>query len=445
MVRKDIIEMSTEEIRRAGVLEETKKSRITQKRAAEIIGISERQVRRLLRKVRKEGIESIIHGSRGAPGSRRIPDRIREEVLKIHKEKYPDFGPTFAVEKLYENHAFVIDHDTLRRWLLKEGREYDWQRRKRPHRQWRERKACFGEMVQMDGSHHDWLEGKGPKLVLMGYIDDATGTVFAWFYLYEGTQPALDSIYRYIRIHGVPQSVYLDNHGTYKSNKKRTVQEELLNEKSLTQFSRAMKELGVQLIYARSPQAKGRVERLFRTFQDRLVKEMRLVGISTLEEANVFLEDYLPKYNRRFGKHARNETNVHRKAPKKRDLDAILSIQEKRLFQKDSTIRYKTKCYLFTNVPKRRIKKVIVEERLDGSVHIRYGKEYLQYKEIDKSLIIRSIEQEEKEEKKKEKYKPPANHSWRHYRIQRYPQFHKESQKEKFGQKEKHLEMPRYG
>ena len=158
-----------------------------------------------------------------------------------------------------------MDHETLRRWLRSE-RKWEWQRRRKKHKEWRQRKDYFGEMLQIDGSHHDWLEGRGPELVLMGYIDDATGIVYGRFYPYEGTMPAMDSFLRYIKKYGIPQSVYLDKHTTYKSPKKQSIEEQLRGEESMSQFERAMKELGVIMIYVGSPQAKGRIERLFGTF-----------------------------------------------------------------------------------------------------------------------------------------------------------------------------------
>ena len=435
-MNKDIITMSTEEIKRHGILKQVLEGQLQQKEAAEIIGISSRQARRLMRRIEKEGVAGVMHRSRGRPGSRRVAAALREKIVNLYKSTYHDFGPTFAAEKLEEVNGIRISHDTLRNWLLDEEEAPCWQRRKRPHRQWRERKTYYGEMLQLDGSHHDWLEGRGPKMVLMGLIDDATGKAFGRFYKYEGTYPALDSMYRYIRCHGIPLSVYLDRHSTYKAQRRQTISEELMNKQALSQFARAMKELGVHVLYAHSPEAKGRVERLFRTLQDRLVKELRLAGTKTLEEANQVITDYMPRFNVQFRKPAKKKTDVHRKAPKKRELDSIVSIQEQRVLQKDSTIRYKTKCYLLVNAAERSMKKVIIEERLDGSVHIRHNHDYLKYKEIDKSLILHSIEQEETS-KKKENNIPPANHCWRYFRIKKYPHIHTNPQKEKVGQKEK--------
>ncbi len=256
MERKDIIKMSLEEIRRAGIAEKAIDRVITQKKAAGIIGVTERQTRRLIKRMREEGTKGITHRSRGRPSNRRMAQEVRARVMRLHKHKYWDFGPTFASEKLAENDGIELHPDTLRRWLVNEG-QWSWQRKGRPHRQRRERKECYGEMVQMDGSRHDWLEGRGPWLVFMGYIDDARSKVYGRFYDYEGTMPALDSFKRYSRKYGLPQSIYLDKHTTYRSPAKSTLEEQLRGEESLSQFERAMKELGVVMIHANSPQAKG--------------------------------------------------------------------------------------------------------------------------------------------------------------------------------------------
>jgi len=219
--------------------------------------------------------------------------------LKLCEDRYGDLGPTLAAEKVAERHGITVSAETLRGWLLTTGVTH-FRRRKRPHRAWRVRKAHVGELVQLDGSHHDWLEGRGPACVLMAYIDDASSRVNARFYQYEGTIPAMDSFQRYVQQYGLPLARYADKHTTYQSTAEPTVEEQLAGTEPQSQFGRALSELGVELIAAHSPQAKGRVERLFRTFQDRLSKELRRAGVTTLEDANRFLEAYLPRYNRRF-------------------------------------------------------------------------------------------------------------------------------------------------
>ena len=267
----------------------------------------------------------------------------------------------------------------------------------------------------MDGSHHDWLEKRGPKLVLMGYIDDATGKVYGRFYRYEGTIPAMDSFKRYIRNYGIPVSVYLDKHTTYKSWAKPTVEEELSGKESLSQFERALKELGVDIIHANSPQAKGRIERLFRTFQDRVVKEMRLRGIKTLAEANEFLGKYLPIFNARFNVIAREKSNMHRKVPRGISIERILCIKETRVLRNDFTVIYGKKIYQVLD--KTRARKVTIEERLDGTIKLYDKKQKLRYKEIPYQPMRAWQKKEVSSEKAGKQWIPPANHPWRKFKI----------------------------
>jgi len=366
---KDIIRMSVQELRRLPVIEKVLRKHLKQKEAAALLELSERQIRRISHRVRKEGERGLIHRSRGRPSNRKYPDKMREEVLRLYQEEYPDFGPTFACEKLFERQGIEISKETLRCWLRAAQISYQT-RRGRPHRQWRERKQHCGEMIQMDGSHHAWLEKRGPKLVWMGYVDDATGTVFGRFYEYEGTGPALDSFRRYVRKYGIPQSVYLDRHGAYWSRREPTIEEQLRNERPATQFERALRELGVRVIHAYSPQAKGRVERSFRTFQDRLIKEMRLEGIETLREANRFVERYLKHHNKRFSVPAMRSADLHRPIPPELNLNAVLCVKEQRTVRNDGTVVFDGQLYQIRE--RTRAKKVIVEQWMNGSLHIRY-------------------------------------------------------------------------
>lgn len=409
MAGKDIIMMSLKELKRLKVIQDVISKRITQVAAAAIIGVSERQIGRLTKAVRKEGERGIVHKSRGKPSNRKIAEETKDKVLRLYREKYHDFGPTLASEKLEED-GIRISEETLRNWLIKEG-VWKSKRKKKPHRQWRERKECFGEMIQMDGSHHDWLEGRGPKLVLMAYIDDATSRVFAGFYDHEGTMPAMDSFKLYVEENGLPQSIYADKHSTYKSQRKLTIEEELEGvEEPLSQFERALYELGVEMIHAHSPQAKGRIERLFATFQDRVIKEMRLKGIETKEEANEFLKSYLPEYNKRFSKHPANETDVHVRPPKNLDLSNYLCIKTERAVRKDNTISHESKLYQIEE--RVNTKKVVVEEHIDGTLHITNKGLLLRYKEIEERP---KKEKKEKTMKPRKQYIPPKDHPWRKY------------------------------
>lgn len=416
MDRKDIITMRQEELRRVSIVSKVIEGLIIQKDAAEIIGISERQTRRLIKRVREEGDKGIIHRARGKPGHGRIDDEVKDKVLKLYDKNYWDFGPTFASEKLHERDGISVNHETLRLWLIEENNSRDWQRKARPHRQWRQRKDYFGEMVQVDGSHHDWLEGRGPWLVLMGYVDDATGKTFGRFYDYEGTMPAMDSLMRYIEKYGIPQSIYLDKHMTYKSpRKEQTIEEMLKNQRPMSQFERAANELGIIVIHANSAPAKGRVERGFGTHQDRLVKEMRLAGIKTGDEANEFLGWYLPKHNRKFSISPAKKTNLHRKSPGKKELNKILCIRVERSLRNDAVIAHNNKFYQIKDIPRRRIKKVMVETRLDGSIHVRNNGSYFNYKEIAPELIRRAGTEKKVRNRARKVYIPPKDHPWRQY------------------------------
>ena len=431
MAGKDIIMATQDELRALHVIHKAIDKVITQKDASEAIYLSERQIRRKVKRIREEGDKGIIHRSRGVSSNRTTPDKIRSKVLMLFKDKYQDFGPTLASEKLFERDKIKVNDETLRLWLIDEAIPYK-KRKKRPHRQWRERKECYGQMVQMDGSEHDWFEGRGPYCVLMGYIDDATGKPFGRFYEYEGTHPAMDSFKRYIKKRGLPLSVYLDMHSTYKSTKKLTIEDELKNQEALSQFGRSLKELGVELIYAHSAPAKGRIERLFETFQDRLIKEMRLENICTIDQANDFLDYYLPIYAKRFAVKPSKMKDLHRVIPKGIDLDRILCVKTERSLRNDFTVAHNKKLYqILDNV---RAKKVFIEERIDGSMVIRYKDSELKYKEIT-NRPEKTETQKTYEFKLHKIYVPPANHPWR----KSYPHDSQYQQKEEVGQEEKEL------
>jgi len=263
----------------------------------------------------------------------------------------------------------------------------------------------------MDGSHHDWFEGRGPECVLMGYIDDATGRPFGRFYPYEGTLPAMGGLKRYIEKFGIPVSVYLDKHPTYKSTKKQTIEDELNNLEPLSQFERACEELGIRVIHADSPQAKGRIERLFKTFQNRLIKEMRLKGIRSIEEANKLLTHYLPTYARRFAVQPANNTDLHRPIAKGVDLNAVFCVKTIRVLRNDFTVAHNSKLYqIEDNV---NAKQVMVEERANGAIHISCRNIDLKFKEI--------TTRPKKQQKEPQPPKTPDNSqrtaAWRRFRL----------------------------
>ncbi|MGH7207972.1 MAG: ISNCY family transposase [Nitrospiraceae bacterium] len=367
MVGEDRVMMSVKELRRVHVIRQAMEKKITQVKAGALVGLTARHVRRLIQRVRREGDRGLVHRGRGQPSNRRIAEGVKAKVLKLYEKRYGDFGPTLAAEKLAERHGITISDETVRRWLQERGIDH-FRRRKRPHRAWRERKAHVGELIQMDGSHHDWFEGRGPWCVLMASIDDASSRVFARFYEYEGTIPAMDSFHRYVTRYGIPLAVYADKHTTYRSPVEPTMEEQLAGAEPTSQFGRALGELGVELIPVHSPQAKGRIERLFHTFQDRVIKEMRLARVATLDEANRFLEAYLPLYNRRFAVQPAQTTDLHRPRPAGCDLDRILCLKTTRCLRKDFTLAYQGRLYQIHD--HLRATHVQVEERIDGTMRI---------------------------------------------------------------------------
>jgi transposase len=407
MAEEDMLLMDQDDLKRLSVIEKVLEKRITQVEAGVMLELSDRQVRRVAKRIEEEGKKGILHKSRGKPSGRATSEEKRGKILRLCRERYIGFSPTLASEKLFERDKIAISRELLRGWFIEENISYR-KRKGRKHRKWRQRKEYVGEMVQMDGSEHDWFEGRGPVCVLMGYIDDATGEVFARFYAYEGTMPAMKSFKGYIRKYGLPLSVYLDKHSTYKSNKKLSIEEELSNTVTLSQFGRALGELGVNLIYADSPQAKGRVERLFRTFQDRLIKEMRLTVVEGMEEGNEFLEKYLPVFNRRFKVEPAKAGNMHRPIPKGVNLGKILCIRTPRFLRNDFTIAHENKLYQVEESIRGR--EVIVEERINGLLFITYKGRALRYHEITQRP--QKIAQPRKIKIHKA-YIPPQDHPWR--------------------------------
>ncbi len=405
MAERDIIKMSVKELKRLKVVQEAIVKHITQKAASEVLGVSERHLRRLVRAVREVGEQELVHKSRGRSSNNRISAEIRAEAVRAYKETYLGFGPTLTMEKLKEREGIVVSRETMRKWLMEEGL---WKRKRKasPHRRFRERKECFGEMIQMDGSHHEWLEGRGPELVLMGYIDDATGNIYGKFYDYEGTVPAMDSFKAYAKKYGLPQSVYVDKHSTYKSTAPE--KDEELQDMPMSQFERALRELRVKVIHANSPQAKGRVERLFGTLQDRLVKEMRLKDIRTKEEANTFLNRFLSGYNKRFRVPAAKQADLHTPLPIWIDLDDFLCIKTNRVARNDNTVSLSGK--LFQIEEPADTTHLEIQERLNGKMLIKAGGKSLKYTEV-KSVV--KPKRSPTVSRAKRAVTPKATHPWR--------------------------------
>lgn len=412
MTGKDIIMARKFELKRLYVIKQVIENKIKRKKACELLLLGYRQVSRIIKRVKEKGDAGVIHRSRGKPSNRSFPKKLKETAIKLYRAKYNDFSPTFFSEKLFEIDKIKINHETLRLWLIESG---DWKkiRKNRAHREWRERKHCFGEMIQIDGSHHAWFENRGPRSVYMGYIDDATSKVFGKFYGYEGTLPFMDSFKRYIRKNGIPLSVYIDKHSTYKSAAKPSIEDELNGIEPMSQVERALNELGVDVIHANSPQAKGRVERSFRTKQNRLIKEMRLKQISSAEEANKFLPEYLHKHNKKFAVKPIEKANMHRPVPKGLNLDKILCIKTERVLRNDFTISYEGKLYQVKD--KINAKKVIVEIRTNGSMFVTYSGINLEYKEI--AIKPRKENRQASEPVSPRTYIPAADHPWKRFQT----------------------------
>ncbi len=413
MVGEDRVMMSGKELQRVHVIRQVLEKQVTQRDAAVCLGLSDRQIRRLSKRMKQEGDQGLVHRGSGKPSNRRIPEKRKAKALQLYEQQYGDFGPTLAAEKLAERDGILLSDETLRLWLRARGIDH-FTRRKRPHRMWRARKAHVGELIQLDGSHHDWVEGRGPACVLRAYIDDASSRVFAWFYDYEGTIQAMDSFQRYVRRYGLPLAVYTDKPTTYRSPAEPTVEDQLAGTKPQSQFGRALSEVGVDMIVAHSPQAKGRVERLFKTLQDRLIKELRLAGIATVEDANRFVEGYLQLYNRRFTVPPAQAADLHRPAPTSQELGRSLCRKTTRCLRKDFTIAHAGQLYQIHDTI--RATQVQVEEPLDGTLRITYQGRALGFQAIA-ARCPKSAAEVTTRPRSPRLVTPKSNHPWRNRRL----------------------------
>jgi transposase len=376
--------MSRKERERLKVVHDLKQGRVKQLQAAKVLGLSPRQVRRLVRRYEQEGDAGLVHRLRGRPSQRKIGLAVCTKAVELMRERYGDFGPTLAAEYLAEKHGVAVSRETLRQWLMAAGL---W--RARParvrHRQWRERKACWGELVQMDTSIHDWFEGRGETAVLITMIDDATSRTRMQFFPTEGTRSNMALLRAYVKKHGRPVALYVDKASHFKTTRQAHREEALAGREAETQIERALRELGIRSISAHSPQAKGRVERSFGTAQDRLVKGLRVAGVRTIAEANRYLErTFLPLWNRRFTVRPASTANAHRPLDGY-DANAILSVQERRTVANDYTVRHHGQRYQIERKEIRaglRGASVVMEERLDGRLRIRWRKGYLTYCQV---------------------------------------------------------------
>lgn len=336
----ETLRMSGKELRRGAAFSRVADRSWTLAEAARHLKLSYRQAKRSWSRYQREGNAGLLHGLRGRASNHASQREPRAVATRLYREKYGDYGPTLAVECLASEDALRVSVSSLRRWLLAEGL-WTPERRRAKHRRRRARRPRVGELVQMEGSFHDWFEGRGGWAVLMVVIDDASGRIDARFFAAETLEAAQETFGRYVRQHGIPLGLYVDQASIYRSDREPTPEELVAQKQPETQFGRAMGELGVELILARSPQAKGRVERMNGTLQDRLVKALRRAGVSDLAAANVFLEEkFLAEFNARFSKPAADPANAHRPLTAEVDLDRILSVRERRQVQHDWTVRW---------------------------------------------------------------------------------------------------------
>lgn len=414
---QQLITMTQKELSRYEIIQNLIGGFINGTEAAKQIDLTIRQVKNIKAKVIQMGPSGVIHQNRGKESNRKISKEKVEKIKRVVKEKYYDFGPTFAAEKLKENHEIKISDETLRQLMAVWGL-WRIKPRKQPKKMrfWRPRKDNYGEMQQFDGSYHNWLEDRAGELCLLLSVDDATGKITCAKFDYNESVRAVFGFWtEYLNKNGLPVSIYLDKFSTYKVNHINAVD----NKELMTRFQRAAEQTGVKLITAQSPEAKGRIERIFETLQDRLVKEMRLAGISTIEEANKFLKDYIPKFNARFAVIPNKKADLHRKINEqlKEKLPQIFSVQSQRKVNNDYTIMFENKYFqLDREQPTTVYKKdaVVIEEHLSGDIKINLKGYYLNYtilperpkKQINVKLTALT-------QRRQSDWKPPINHPWR--------------------------------
>ena len=416
----DIVMTNAEANRHAIILKLIHK-KINGTQAARQLHLSVRQTKRLKSRVTQKGIKGIIHGLRGATGNNQLPKELIEKAIHYLTKHYADFGPTFAQEKLTEIHQLTIGVSTVRKLMITE-KLFKPKHRKRSgeYRAWRERKASFGEMIQFDGSYHKWFEDRAPECCLLAGIDDATGRVTLKFDTNESIHCVFAFWKEYVEDKGKPLAIYLDKYSTYKINHPSAVD----NKELMTQFQRAMQTLGIRVIHAHSPQAKGRVERLNETLQDRLVKELRLRNISTIEEANIFLKEYTKTFDGKFGVMAQKEGDLHLSLTRneQENLEAIFSVHSNRLVHNDYTLQFKNHWIQLAEIQPIGVCKkdtVRIEERLDGSLCLSLRETYLKYEILSErpkrtTILLPMLTGT----KTKSSWKPPRNHPWRRYETQ---------------------------
>jgi hypothetical protein len=415
-----MITMSTKELGRAEVFSQLKQRVITQLQASEILGLSVRQIRRLFKAYSVKGPQALISQKRGQPSNHQTPEGIKEWAKTLIQEHYNDFGPTLAHEKLVEVHKLTLSLSTVRSLMIAENIWASKRVKKRRVFQLRERRATEGELIQIDGSPHDWFEGRNAKCSLLCCVDDATGKIKAAFFAPSETVWGYFELMKiYLRAHGRPKAFYSDKHSVFRINRSGA-----LHGIGIIQFGRALKELDIEIIYANTPQAKGRIERSNRTLQDRLVKELRLHKISTLEEANAFLSKFIEGYNRRFSVVPKNPQNAHRSLLPEHNLNLIFTIKEHRQLSKNLTFQYKNTIYQIITVKETSfLRKAIVnlQEFQDGSIQIAYrnqGLKFTTYSQqekqgeiVDAKALNTAIDNLQETQKKVRR--PTYDHPWK--------------------------------
>jgi transposase len=419
------------EIKRVYVMEQILEGNMTGKQAAERLGLSLRQIRRLIAQYREKGAAGLIHGNRGRPAHNRVKEAVRVKIEQLMEEEYQDYNDCHFTEELAEEHGLHVSRSTLRRIRRAQGQKSPRKRRSSRYRRRRERKAQAGLLLQGDGSRHDWLEGRGPWLTLVGYIDDATSEVLgASFRAEEDAAGYFLGLQAICRVRGIPAAVYVDQHTIFQSPAKPTLEQQLNNEQPKSQFGRLADELGIEVIYARSPQAKGRVERLWGTLQDRLVKALRKAGASNLAKANQVLQDFLPKYNQRFQVAPAESGSAFRPWPQAYRPEDFFCFKHSRIVTNDNTLPFDGHRLQIPPGPGGRSyakAKVEVRQHLDGRLEVCYQDQRLATFEpadqrpvrIEKFTPAAGQEAPKKQPEPRKKsvvrqpYKPPADHPWR--------------------------------
>ncbi len=419
--------MSRRELRRVEVLARVRSRQLRVVDAATLMDVSYRQAKRLWKRYREEGAAGLKHRSAGRRSNRAQPEKFRSQVLRRVREKYGGavgerFGPTLAAEHLASEDGLQVDAETLRRWMLAEGL-WSGERKRRQHRRRRERKEHFGEMVQLDGSFHPWLEERGPEGCLIDLVDDATSKTWARLGEQETIWAVVDALRTWIERYGVPLALYVDWKNLYKRG--ATPGERLRGEEPITQFGRMCAKLGIEVIAASSPQAKGRVERQHGTHQDRLVKKLRRKQIDNHQQANVYLErEYLPEHNRRFARAAARPEDYHRRAPRAAELDRIFRLETERTISNDWVVRYENRFFQLQAQSRHYAPaqgKVLVCEGRDGGMTIEYRGRELRWEEISAPARPSAPPPTAGSENAvrqaapapKRKWVPPADHPWR--------------------------------